>query len=64
MSTKVRVFDHTDNTRILPYLEFLQNFYKGGHTMVCNKEDDAASLVSTAIMGDAARDPPRLQVGR
>ena len=42
----------------LPYFEKLEV----SHTTVCN--DDAVSLFSTAIMVDAAKDPPHLEVGR
>ena len=49
----VRLIDHTDTFHILKNRKLVMQ--------VCNdKEDDAASLYSTAITGDAAKDPPRL----
>ena len=80
-----RVFNHTDNTRTLPYLEYFAkllgapgspNYRAYGHlhyfekldfchTTVCNdEEDDTALLFSAAIMGDAEKDLPHLEVGR
>ena len=51
----VRLIDHTDAF-------YTWNIYV--FAVYNDEEDDTASKFSATIMGDAAKDPPYLQVGR